>query len=103
MEPGTAGSSEQVAGPGEGGEMAPVLAKTPADADVAPPQKLPPVRKRRAKPELDLDARHVLEAGSELIAAEGRTVGQGDGRGAGPLEAPNHALCVTVGTASRGC
>ena len=68
MEAGTAGSSEQVAGPGEGDQMAPVLAGTPADPDVAPPQKLPPKRKRRAKPELDLDE-HIRAAQDAMKAA----------------------------------
>ena len=68
MEPEGAGSSEQVTGHGEGDEIAPVLAGTPADAGVAPPQKDPPVRKRRAKPALDLDE-HIRTAQEAMKVA----------------------------------
>ena len=68
LEPEAADSSEQVTGQSEGSGIAPVLALTPGVADVAPPQKNPPVRKRRPKPALDLDE-HIHAAQEAMKAA----------------------------------
>ena len=68
MEPGRAGSSEQVSGHSEGSRIAPVLGATPRDADGDPTQQAPPVRKRRAKPAIDLDE-HIRAAQAAMKAA----------------------------------